>query len=31
MITHRFPLDAWDQALATAQDPAAGGKVIIEF
>jgi threonine dehydrogenase-like Zn-dependent dehydrogenase len=31
MITHRFPIESWDEALATAQDPAAGGKVLIEL
>lgn len=31
MITHRFGFDQFDEALATAQDPNAGAKVVIEF
>jgi (R,R)-butanediol dehydrogenase/meso-butanediol dehydrogenase/diacetyl reductase len=31
MITHRFSLDQFDQGLAIAQDPNAGGKVMIEI
>lgn len=31
MITHRFSLDQFDQSLAIAQDPNAGGKVMIEI
>ncbi|MGI9590688.1 MAG: zinc-dependent alcohol dehydrogenase, partial [Myxococcota bacterium] len=30
-ITHRFPLERFDEALATAQDPTRAGKVMIEF
>jgi threonine dehydrogenase-like Zn-dependent dehydrogenase len=30
MITHRFPLERFDDALAVARDPAAGAKVLIE-
>jgi (R,R)-butanediol dehydrogenase/meso-butanediol dehydrogenase/diacetyl reductase len=29
MVTHRFPLDDFAQALAVAQDPSAGGKVLV--
>lgn len=29
MISHRFPLDEFHTALATAQDPQAGGKVMV--
>ncbi len=31
MITHRFPLDRFDEGLAVAQNPDAGGKVMIEI
>jgi threonine dehydrogenase-like Zn-dependent dehydrogenase len=31
MISHRFPLDRFHEALAVARDPAAGGKVMIEL
>jgi threonine dehydrogenase-like Zn-dependent dehydrogenase len=31
MITHRFPLDRFAEALAVAQDPTAGAKVLIEI
>ncbi len=31
MITHRFSLDRFPEALATAQDPTAGGKVMIDL
>jgi len=31
MISHRFPLERFDEAFATAQDPQAGGKVIVEM
>ena len=31
MITHHFPLDRFDEALATAKDPAAGAKVVIDL
>jgi len=30
MITHRFPLERFDEALAVARDPAVAGKVMIE-
>ena len=30
-ITHRFPLGEFAEALRISQDPAAGGKVMIEF
>jgi threonine dehydrogenase-like Zn-dependent dehydrogenase len=30
-ITHRFPLHEFPEALRISQDPAAGGKVMIEF
>lgn len=30
MITHRFPLARFEEALAVARDPSAGGKVLIE-
>ena len=30
LITHRFPLDAFHEALATARDPHAAGKVMIQ-
>lgn len=30
MITHRFPLDAFDEAFRVAQSPSAGAKVMIE-
>ena len=30
MITHRFPLDRFSEALAVAQDPKGGAKVLIE-
>jgi threonine dehydrogenase-like Zn-dependent dehydrogenase len=30
MISHRFPLDRFDEALAVARDPKAGGKVMVE-
>jgi threonine dehydrogenase-like Zn-dependent dehydrogenase len=29
-ITHRFPLARFEEALATARDPAVAGKVLIE-
>ena len=31
MITHRFPLDRFTEALAIASDPNAGGKVMIDI
>ncbi len=31
MVTHRFALDRFDEALSVARDPAAGGKVMIEI
>ena len=31
MITHRFRLDAFLDALAVAQDPSAGAKVMVEM
>lgn len=31
MVTHRFPLDRFDEALGVARDPSAGGKVMIEL
>jgi threonine dehydrogenase-like Zn-dependent dehydrogenase len=31
MISHRFPLSRFGEALAVAQDPRAGGKVMIEM
>jgi threonine dehydrogenase-like Zn-dependent dehydrogenase len=31
MITHRFALESFDEALAVARDPNAGAKVMIEF
>jgi threonine dehydrogenase-like Zn-dependent dehydrogenase len=31
MISHRFPLERFEDALAVAGDPAAGGKVLIEI
>lgn len=31
MVTHRFPLEAFDEALAVARDPHAGGKVLIDL
>ena len=31
MVTHRFPLERFHDALAVARDPAAGGKVLIEM
>jgi len=31
MITHHFALDRFDEALATAKDPAAGAKVVIDL
>jgi threonine dehydrogenase-like Zn-dependent dehydrogenase len=31
VITHRFKLDEFATALRVAQDPDAGGKVLIEF
>lgn len=31
MITHRFPLERFDEALQVAADPNAGGKVMIEI
>jgi threonine dehydrogenase-like Zn-dependent dehydrogenase len=31
MITHRFPLERFPEALATARDPAAAGKVMVEI
>ena len=31
MITHRFPLDRFPEALAVARDPKAGAKVLIEI
>ncbi|MBW2273127.1 MAG: zinc-binding dehydrogenase [Deltaproteobacteria bacterium] len=31
MITHRFPLERFAEALAVAQDPTAGAKVLIEI
>ncbi|MCP5056672.1 MAG: hypothetical protein GY937_08085 [bacterium] len=31
MITHRFPLTDFAEALRTAQDPEASGKVMIEI
>jgi threonine dehydrogenase-like Zn-dependent dehydrogenase len=31
MISHRFPLDAYAQAFAVAQDREASGKVLITF
>jgi len=31
MITHRFPLERFDEALSTAQDPSVSGKVIVEM
>lgn len=30
-ITHRFPLEEFAEALRVAQDPGAGGKVMVEF
>jgi threonine dehydrogenase-like Zn-dependent dehydrogenase len=30
MISHRFPLERFDEALAVARDPSAGGKVMVE-
>lgn len=30
MVTHRFPLERFDDAFAVAQDPSAGAKVMIE-
>jgi threonine dehydrogenase-like Zn-dependent dehydrogenase len=31
MISHRFPLERFHEALAVARDPQAGGKVLIEL
>jgi threonine dehydrogenase-like Zn-dependent dehydrogenase len=31
MITHRFGLESFEDALAVAQNPLAAGKVMIEF
>ena len=31
LITHRFPLDRFDEAVAAARDTASAGKVLIEF
>jgi (R,R)-butanediol dehydrogenase/meso-butanediol dehydrogenase/diacetyl reductase len=31
MITHRFPLDRFSEALGVAQDPEAGAKVLVEI
>lgn len=31
MISHRFPLERFDEALSVAADPTAGGKVMIEI
>jgi len=31
MISHRFPLEQFHEALALARDPQAGGKVMIEM
>jgi len=31
MISHRFPLGRFEEALAVAQDSRAGGKVMIEM
>ena len=31
MISHRFPLERFHEALAVARDPSAGGKVMIEL
>ena len=31
MISHRFPLERFSEALAVAQNPMAGGKVVIEL
>ncbi|MGH0028912.1 MAG: zinc-dependent alcohol dehydrogenase [Myxococcota bacterium] len=31
MITHRFPLERFDAALAVARDPAVAGKVMVEM
>jgi hypothetical protein len=31
MISHRFPLERFHEALALARDPQAGGKVMIEM
>jgi threonine dehydrogenase-like Zn-dependent dehydrogenase len=30
MLTHHFALERFDEALAVARDPAAGGKIMIE-
>ena len=30
LITHRYPLDRFDEALAVARDPSQGGKVMID-
>jgi len=29
MVSHRFPLDRFDEAFATAKDPQSGGKVLV--
>jgi threonine dehydrogenase-like Zn-dependent dehydrogenase len=31
MISHRFPLERFEEAFAVAKDPLAGGKVLIEM
>ena len=31
MVTHHFALDRFDEALATAKDPAAGAMVVIDL
>jgi threonine dehydrogenase-like Zn-dependent dehydrogenase len=31
MITHRFPLDRFQEGLAVAQNPQQGGKVMIDL
>lgn len=31
MITHRFPLERFDEALAVARDPSVAGKVMVEI
>jgi hypothetical protein len=31
MISHRFPLERFHEALTVARDPQAGGKVLVEM